>query len=482
MKKVDILVLKAFFGPFLVTFFVVEFVFIMQFFYVYIDDFIGKGLPWYVVAELISYLSANTVPLALPLAILLSSIMTFGNLGERYELIALKMAGISVWRTALGLFFAIAVLGAGSLAFSNYIVPTANLKFWTTLIDISRSKPGLDIKEGTFYKDIEGYVIKADRKDPDQKTIYGVYIHDYTDQSKPANFIVAERGEMYTTTDQKYLVLRLINGSKYESLPPDPSKRGVSRKLRTQFTQMEKVMDISDFKLSRSREDQYEGQYQMLNITQLKNYIDSLELSKTKILQRLESATASLFLFTRDSTALAGIQAAGGGLHQRLHRANPKMSQTAAGAIVSAKTVKSVLDNPVVPQWRSNVDIIRRSKVELHRKYTSALACLVLFLIGAAFGAIVRKGGLALPLIAATFIYVFYLILYKLGESMAKNGTFDATVAMWVPTLIMIPLALFLIFKANTDSDIMRLDTYRLPRLLDTLRGRGRDSDYTPTV
>lgn len=472
MKKVDLLVLKSFFGPFLVTLFVVEFVFIMQFFYVYIDDFIGKGLSWYVVVELVSYLSANTVPMALPLAVLLSSIMTFGNLGERYELIALKMSGISMWRTAFGLFIAIGLLSAGSLVFSNHIVPTANLKFWTTLIDISRSKPALDIKEGVFYKEIEGYIIKIDHKEADQKTIQGIFIHDYTDQSRPHNFIVAERGEMYTTDDKKNLVLKLIDGNKYETLAPDPDKRGVSRKLRTEFTEMEKVMDLSDFELSRSKEDQYRNQYQMLNIGQLKDYIDTLELRKLESLQRLDQSTKDMWLFKRDSATFASGTPPSEPFEDNLLRSNPQMTQTATTAINTAKSVKSILDNPVVPNWRSNIDLIRRSQIELHRKYTSALACLVLFLIGAAFGVIVRKGGLALPVIAATFIYVFYLILYKLGESMGKNGTIDAVAGMWLPTLLMVPMAIFLVVKANNDSSVLQLDTYRLSRFLPRFRRR----------
>ena len=461
MKKVDLLVLKAFLGPFIATFFVVEFVFIMQFFYVYIDDFIGKGLPWNIIVELVSYLSANTVPLALPLAILLSAIMTFGNLGERYELIALKTAGISMRRTASGLFVVIVILSIGSLAFSNYIVPTANLKFWTTLLDISRSKPGVNIKENVFYRDIEGYIIKVDHKDPDQRGISGIVIHDCSNFSKPHNIITAEHGEMYTTGDNKYLVLKLFNGTKYETLEPDPQKRGVSRRMRTQFAEMEKVMDLSDFQLTRTKEDDYKNLYQMFNIAQLEDYIDSLKRKREEILGNLERGFTSVFVFLNDSAITIPNVAGDGALIDRLLKHNPRMSTTASEAITKAKTVKSQLDNPIIPQLKSNTDLIRRSRIELHRKYTSALACAVLFLIGAPFGVIVRKGGIGLPVIAATLLYIAFLVLYKLGENMAKNGSVDEMVGMWAPPLLMVPIALYLVFKANNDAAVLQLESYQ---------------------
>jgi lipopolysaccharide export system permease protein len=469
MKKVDLLVLKAFFGPFLATFFVVEFVFIMQFFYVYIDDFIGKGLPWYIVAQLIAYLSANTVPLALPLAILLSAIMTFGNLGERYELIALKTAGISMRRTAAGLFAAVIVMSLCSLAFSNYVVPTANLKFWTTLIDISRSKPALNIKENIFYKDIEPYIIKVDHKDPDGRHIAGITIRDYTDYQQPHNIITAERGEMYATKDNKYLILKLYNGAKYETLPPDPEQRGVSRHLRTEFSEMEKVMDLSGFELTRSKEDQYRNQYQMLDIGQLKGYVDSLEENKGKIMNPLKEGFTGQLRFLRDSLTLPPGEVLAGSYHEVLRKTNTKLSTVVASAIASAKAIKSQLDNSLLAQWRTTIDLIRRSKIELHRKYTSAFACAVLFLIGAPFGAVVRKGGLALPVIAATILYILFLILYKLGESLGKNGTLDPVLGMWAPPLLMVPIAALLVYKANTDAAVLQLESYRLGGILKAI-------------
>jgi lipopolysaccharide export system permease protein len=395
--------------------------------------------------------------------------MTFGNMGERSELVALKTAGISMGRTARGLFLAVMLMSMGSLAFSNYIVPSANLKFWTTLLDISRSKPALNIKENVFYKDIDPYIIKVDRKDPDGKGIHGIMIRDYSDYQHPHNFITAERGEMYTTEDQKYLVLKLYNGAKYEGLPPDPEKRGVSLKLRTQFESMEKVMDLSTLKLTRSREDVYKNQQQMLNIAQLKDFIDSLQVQRMQLVERTGKEVVSRMELYADSAIVIPAVAPPGDFETQLRRAARHMSQLAATAVTRAKSIKQQLENPVVPQWHSMLELIRRAQIELHRKYTSAFACAVLFLIGAPFGVIVRKGGLALPVIAATLLYILFLILYKLGESLGKNGTIDPVAGMWAPPLIMVPLAVWLVYMANTDAAMLQLETYRLPRFIKSL-------------
>ncbi len=476
MKKIDWLIIKSFFGPFLATFFVVEFVFIMQFFYVYIDDFIGKGLEWYIIIELVAYLSANTVPLALPLATLLASIMTFGNLGERYELMAMKSAGIHLVRFMRGLIISIVLLAAASLAFSNYALPTANLNFYTTLADITHKKPALNIKEDVFYHDIQNYVIKIEHKADDNRHIYGVYIQDNTDYSRNQSIIVAKSGLMFTTNDQLNLILRLEDGAKYEILSNQKTGSKQKTYVKTYFDTLEKVLDLSDFKMARTNKDLYKGHYIMLNIPQLKGYIDSLSDDMLFQQEAVDKVLLPYFYTKRSSnhwkdslmnpypdTLFAKAPAndtllASDIVHYFEKR---KSSDAATRALSMIRNIKAQLQSPILPRYRNDLMYMTRAAIELHRKYTLAIACIVLLLIGAPFGAIVRKGGVGLPLVASVLFYILYLVLSKIGESLAKNNSLPVEYAMWLSTIFLLPVGFYLTYKAMNDSSILQSETYQ---------------------
>ncbi len=473
MKKVDWLIIKSFLGPFLATFFVVEFVFIMQFFYIYIDDFIGKGLEWYLILQLVAYLSANTVPLALPLAILLASIMTFGNLGERFELMALKSAGINLIRFMSGLLVLTVIMGIGSLAFNNYILPTANLNFYTTLADITHKKPALNIKEDVFYSDIRNYVIKIDHKEIDNRHIRGIYIQDMSDFSRNQVIITAESGEMFTTSDKMNLVLRLFNGARYEIIPArkagDPEKTYV----KTYFDELEKVIDLSDLQMVRTNKNLYKGHYIMLNIPQLHEFVDSLRQDANLQIEEIDRTLKPYFYFKKPpeadtnrsyqpdttisdppekDTLLAGTLAD--------YIPPEKWHDTYSRAVTFTRNIKTSLQSPILPRYENDRTYILKASVELERKYTLAVACLVLFLIGAPFGAIVRKGGIGLPLIASVLLYIFYLVLSRIGESLAMKEVLPLQPAMWMATIIMLPIGIFLTYKAAHDSSLLQTDYY----------------------
>ena len=462
MKKVDLLVLRSFIGPFLMTFFVVVFIHVMQFFFVYIDDFVGKGLEWYIVAELIFYLSANTIPLAMPLAVLLSSIMTYGNLGEKYELTALKSSGIGLLQFMRMIILASVVIGAFSLAFSNYVLPGANLKFYTTLLDITQQKPALNIKEDVFYKDIADYVIKIDSKGDDNKTIQGVYISSKSSRTGNDDILTAREGEMYTSKDQRYLVMKLKDGGKFEVLPPDNKNPDSKVHVRTYFSEMEKVMDLSDFKMSRSNEEIYKDHYVMMNVEQLKTYIDSLEQDNKLMQDGLGKMIKPYFTLYNNPVELNTGHIEKGTTDTSFAKfiESEDKEVVYSRAISFARTIKDQIEAPFLIRENNNERFIIRGKIELHRKFMLAVACIILLFIGAPFGAIIRKGGFGYPVLFSVIFYIFYFALFKIGEGMAKEGVTSAFVGMWMSTFVMLPIGIFFTYKALNDSPILNQESY----------------------
>ncbi len=277
MKKIDLLIVRAFIGPFVVTFFIALFVLIMQFLWKYIDDMVGKGLETMVIAELIFYASATVVPLALPIAVLLSSIMTMGGMGEHYELVALKSSGISLSRFMRSLLVLSMLLAVAGFLFSNYILPRANLKFAAMLYSVTRQRPALNIKEGVFYDGIPGYVIRIGKKDPGAKTVYDIKIHDHTDDRGNINVLLAEEGEMYTVEDGKYLIFNLKHGARYEEPRPGPGRKPEQQEfIRMQFDNYEMVMDLSNFNFEKTDENLFRNNHRMLSAHQLLAMTDSI--------------------------------------------------------------------------------------------------------------------------------------------------------------------------------------------------------------
>lgn len=453
---------RSFLGPFLLTFFIVVLFFVLQFFYVYIDDLVGKGLEWYIVMQLIVYLSANTVPIALPLAVLLSVLMAYGNLGERYELTALKASGVSLATFMRSSFMAVFIISVGSLAWSNYVMPEANLKFYTTLFDITQSKPALDIQQDFFYTEIDNYVIKIKRKGSDNQRIYGVYIADQTDRKANNEIMVADSGVMFTTPDSKYLVLRLYNGVKYSVLKPQRGKRDIPHHSVMHFTEMEKVIDLSEFQFQRTSEDVYRNHYIMMNIGQLSNYIDSLKRMETKLVDETDPMLQQYFWFTRDSTrSFDTILASQYSQEPYYETMDPLDRETAFNrAIAFSKAIKDRLEVPVLLRLKSNERNITSARIEWNRKYMLAVACLLLLFIGAPFGAIVRKGGFGVPVLAAIFIFILFYILYKVGEQWASSNVMTPFMGIWFAIFVMVPIAFFLSYKAANDSALLSAELY----------------------
>ena len=276
MKKIDKLILKSFLGPLLLTFAIAVFVLLMQFVWKYIDDLVGKGLEVGVIAELLLYASATFVPMALPISVLFASIMTMGNFGEKYELVAMKAGGISVRRIMLPMALVALFMTGVAFYFANNVLPVAMHKYRMTLYDIQRKKPAVSIRPSEYYDEIDGYVIRVNGKDPDGRTMRDIIIYDHTQGINRTNITVADHGNMQTTPDDKYLVFTLYDGYSYSE--PTEGEDAAKRPLTSiGFDKQILTFDISDFAFKKSDENFFSGHYQMLNVAQLDSSINSLE-------------------------------------------------------------------------------------------------------------------------------------------------------------------------------------------------------------
>jgi len=459
VKKLTNLTVVAFIGPFIATFFVVLFVILIQFLWTYVDDLVGKGLEWYVILQLLFFASASFVPTALPLAVLLSSIMSFGKLAETYELVALKSAGVSLARIMVPMITLVSLIALGDFFFSNNVIPVANLKFHSLLWDIRQQRPALDIKEKVFYGGIDDYSIRIDKKDKNSQKMEGVTIYDHKSGMGNDVVMVAKSGEMNMTPNQRWLAIKLYDGSRYEEIPPGSGHEGKTYpSSRLNFKSYELKMDLSAFKLARTKEDLFKENSVMMNVNQLQYYEDSLK----KILKHKEEVPEELtkpyFLALTDTNVVK----------------KDKTSKTAISHLSENTLLLSTLPVPerkMVLMRASNnaralIDIfhsqdkdiedmkkeIIRYKIEWHRKFAISIACLTLFFIGAPLGAIIRKGGIGYPTVVAIIMFLIYYIISIIGERAAKEDAITVVFGMWVSTIVLMPIGLFLTYMANRDA------------------------------
>ncbi|MCW3115131.1 MAG: YjgP/YjgQ family permease [Segetibacter sp.] len=458
IKKLDTLIIKAFIGPFFATFFIALFVLVMQFFWLYIDDLVGKGLDLGTLAHLTGLVAINWVPLALPLALLLSSIMTFGNLGESFELVAIKSAGIPLLRFMQPLFL-ISILIAGiSFLFANNIMPVAALKLNTLKYDIIVSKPAFDIKEGVFYDKIEGYVIKIGKKSKDGNTIKDVIIYEKNYGLQDYS-LVAESGVMKVAPGNK-LEFDLKNGWRYE-------EKGNRLTTNTEFTRVgfkeyKKILDLSSFQMKETSDSAFRDNFKMLSVRQLSKTIDSLKNATRLYEKRSQNEVSVYFTFPRYAdTGLVNIGP------KSLHaiKSIDEIIPDSAKATVKDRTliqVSSVKSNVqlIADDFETKQKEITYHEIELHRKFTLAFACVILFLIGAPLGSIIRKGGLGTPLVFAVIFFVLFHLLNTFGEKFVRSGVLSPFSGMWLSTAVLIPISFFLTYKAMKDSQLFNQEYY----------------------
>ncbi|ASZ10930.1 LptF/LptG family permease [Chitinophaga pendula] len=458
MKKLDKLIIKTFLGPFVATFFVTLFVLVMQFLWKYIDDLVGKGLDTPVIIELLTYTGASLVQLALPLAVLLASIMTFGNLGESFELVALKSSGISLLRFIRPLMFVCAFISFLAFLFANYVIPVANLRAKSLLYDITNSKPAFNIKAGVFYTDIPGYTIKVAQKEKDNKTIHQVMIYDQQ-SGGGSKLILAKKGTMMLSKDKRFLYFVLEDGWRYE----ERNNRGYGTPgelIRIGFKQYRKAFDLASFAFNRLDVNLFASNQQMLNVRQLDKAIDSLVKEEKVFSRTVNSYVTSRYPFYKwKDTGWAKTVAP---LHvSRFEDIIPIKSRRYSidRAEQNIRDLQSNLETPA-KSYEDKHAIMLLHKVEWQRKFTLAAACLVMFLIGAPLGSIIRKGGLGTPLVFAVIFFVIFNIFFMVGEKMARKDVMTTWSGMWLSNIVLLPIAAFLIYKAMNDSQLFNKEYY----------------------
>lgn len=468
MKKVHLLILQAFIKPFIVTFCIVMFVLLMLFLFKYIDDLIGKGFEWHVIMELIGYQCAVQLSMALPLSMLLSSIMTFGNLGESYELVAIKAAGISLRKAMRPLFFLVGLFAVSSFLFSDYILPVVNLKMGSLLWDVRNKKADFLIKPGIFNNTIQGYTIRAKGKSKDGTILNDLIIYENNPGSGKAasNVLIAKTGYVYNSRDQKYMILKLVDGVRYEDSRTKNQRKYDERQqfTRFHFKETEQKFDMSGFDLVRTDESLFKQHHQMLNLRQLKLKSDTNRIA----LDSLERLTASELkhnvLFTapyynrEKKQDTAQIQIDGPVLN---YISDESKRAVVSNAMSHIQQYKDVGFNRT-HEYQSMVDKDIRYDIEWHRKFTLAVSCLLLFAVGAPLGAIVRKGGLGAPVVMSIIFFLIYHIISTVAEKAAREGSLTPFWGMWMAIIVLTPLAAFLTYKSTTDSTLFDSSQYKL--------------------
>jgi lipopolysaccharide export system permease protein len=458
IKKLDKLIFKSFIGPFIITFFIALFVLMMQSLWKYVDDLVGKDLDFITIGKFLWYASASLLILAIPIAILISSIMTFGNLGESFELIAIKSSGISLLRFMRPLIWFSVFLCGVSFFFANNVIPVANLRFKTLYYDIVFKKPALDLKQGRFYTQIPGYAIKVGKKDKDQKTIHNVVIYEQQSQLQD-NSIVAEKGIMTVSPDKKYLEFTLQNGYRYQ-------ERGnlndtLPEFIRTGFKEYKKLFDVSSLQMKKTSDTVFQNDSKMLSLRQLNKNIDSLKKVQDSFSRRVKSEINFNLHYTNLPDSVWKNAAAPPKKIKRFIDLIPDSAKVSVyhQALSIANSLKNTFQFTGSEWERKKLDT-RFGEIEWHRKFAFSLSCLVLFFIGAPLGSIIRKGGLGMPLVTAIIFFIIFHLLNIFGEKFAKENITSIFLGMWMAVLVLIPVGIFLTYKAMHDSQLFNKEFY----------------------
>lgn len=466
LKRVHKLTLLSFFGPFLVTFFVCLFVLLMQFLFKYVEDMIGKGLEWHVIAELLLYASAHLVPLALPLAVLLSSLMTFGNLAERTELTAMKASGISLGKVMRPLLLLVFVLSCGAFYFSNTIIPEANLKFRALMWDVRQQKPAFDLQEGIFYDHLNGYSIWVKEK-PDETTLRNVIIYDRTEGRGNTSVLRADAGQMSITDNERWMILTLRDGVRYEEMEEDDYQKRTYPHSQVYFDKHQLTFDLSEFQLDRTDESLFSHHYEMLNVFELATASDSMQKELDEKAEQIRSQAKRHISFFEKPISMGG--PAGNDTSPAQDSSKNPFDNWKSNDTIPGEAFKNALDNARDIQEaarRHSEDVAHiqerqiRYDLEWHRRYTLSLAVFMLFLIGAPLGAIVGKGGLGMPTVLAVILFIIFHILMSGYERMAREAVISPFWGMWAPIFVIFPVGLLLTWQASRDSPLFHKELY----------------------
>ena len=472
MKKVDKFLLKSFIGPLIFTFFIVLIILILQFLWMYVDELAGKGLDFKILSELLYHFALTFVPTALPLGILLASLMTFGNMGEFSELSALKSSGIPLQRIMRPLILLIGIIAIISFIFSNNVLPYSTEKARTLLWDIRRKKPDINIQAGTFYNGVPDFSIKITTKDPVTNRMYNLIIYDHRERRGNYSVILADSGYMRLTHDETGLIMTLYSGHGHTELVEktnNPSLKKYPARIDV-FKEQTIVIPLTGFDLQRSEEGLFKTGPAMLNISQLTFTIDSLNKKHINKLDNEFKDFRNLRLYpVRNFKPSNNDQNAKTDSLKKVLRFDTKALFDSLTVLdkraVLAKALESLKEgNGVVVEknesQRYEIRAIKKYEVEWNKKLTMSFACLVFFFIGAPLGAIIRKGGLGTPAVISILFFVIYYVISISGQKMVEEDVIGTFAGMWAASYILLPIGIFLTYKATTDSVILNIDTY----------------------
>ncbi|MFV0402518.1 MAG: LptF/LptG family permease [Bacteroides graminisolvens] len=466
IKRLDIFVIRSFLMLFLGTFFICLFIFMMQFLWKYVDELVGKGLEMEVLVQFFFYSAVSLVPASLPLAVLLASLITFGNFGERYELLAMKAAGISLLKIMRPLIVFIAFVCGISFYFQNVIGPKAEVKLWTLLISMKQKSPELDIPEGVFYDAIDGYNLYVKKKNRETGVLYNVMIYNFSDGFENAHIIVADSGKLEMTADKKHLFLHLYHGEMFENLKAQsmsaenvPYRRETFREKHTiiEFNSDFSMVDASIMSNQSRSKDMKKLQASVDSMTAIS---DSVGRSYYREVNNIGTYRLTPSLTKQDTVKMQAANLRGYNVDSLFQSSTLMQKQR---IISSASSTVGNLAN----DWnfksfniKQNDQDIRKHQTEWHNKITLSLACLIFFFIGAPLGGIIRKGGLGMPVIASVLIFIIYYIINNTGYKMARDGNWVVWMGMWTSTAVLAPLGAFLTYKSNNDSVVLNADAY----------------------
>jgi len=468
LKKVYIFVLKSFVGPLIMTFFIVIIIMVMQILWLYVDDLAGKGLDFGILGELLFLFTLSFVPTALPLAILLASLMTFGNMGEHLELTALKSSGIPLQRIMVPLIVLVTFLAGASFLFSNNVMPYANRKVTTLLYDIRNKRPELNIQAGPFYNGIDGFSIKIAEKDPATNLLKKIWLYDHRDRNGNTIVVIADSGYMKVTPDKSGLVMTLFNGHSYTEMKEQNKSAGNKTYpfRKDAFSEQIMVIDLANFDLVRSGDEIFGNASRMLNIAQLTKQIDSLNIDYL--------ATQSTYYYEFEETGIYSgrnvnsiernvadsVKILPFDVAKTFGAMNPSEKKIAiVGAIESVKNASRQIDHST-EILHNEIKYIKKFEADWHRKFTYAFGCLVFFFIGAPLGAIIRKGGLGTPAVISILFFVVYYVISLSGEKLVKENHISSIGGMWLSSFILLPIGIVLTYMATTDSVVLSMETY----------------------
>ena len=469
IKKIDIFVFKSFFLLFIGTFFICLFVFMMQFMWRWIDELIGKGLTLDIMARFFYYASLTLIPMSLPLAILLASLITFGNFGERFELLSMKAAGIPLTRILRPIFLFTVAISVGSFYFQNVTSPEATKNLYTLVFSMKQKSPELEIPEGIFYNEIPGFNIFVEKKDKQTGMLYGVMIYSTTDGYEDAQIVLADSARLQTTADKKHLMLTLHDGERFRNMQ---SQGGMMQRTNVPYMRETfiKEVDLIPFDANFNMMDAslLSGNAQTKGMKDIEKGLDSLTYKS-------DSIGHAVFAINRKTTYAADITSAS-------PADSTALAQKASKAVVNLDTIfysmtdaqrQAAMRTAMFKARNASNDYEFRSiisedidkatrihKVEWHKKFTLSLACIFFFFIGAPLGAIIRKGGLGVPVVISVIIFIFYYIVNVSGEKMAKTGEWITWIGVWMSSMVLCPIGIFLTYKANKDSVLFNTEAY----------------------